>query len=169
MWRPYWLILYFLCFLTSIKAQEQPVTRARHSLSGQVVDAATRTGIAGVTVYVHDQKRGTISDQEGNFHFPDLAQGNHLIEVSHIGFGTITDTVFVNGNVIRNFLLEHSILENNEVIITGVSAATQIRKSPVPVTIVRRTELVRTVSTNLIDALSRKPGVSQLSSGPAVS
>ncbi len=163
------LIIYFLLFPTSLTALGQPGTRARHSLSGQVVDAATRTGIPGASVYVHDLKRGTVCDQEGHFHFSNLGQGNHLVEVSHIGFGTVTDTVEVNGDVVRNFSLATSILENNEVIITGVSAATEIRRSPAPVTIVRRTELVRTVSSNLIDALSRKPGVSQLSTGPAVS
>lgn len=160
--------LSFLLFLLpfSMNAQEQ---RVRNSLSGQVVDAATRAGIAGASVYVHDQKRGTVCDEEGHFHFSNLVPGNHLIEVSHVGYGTVTGNVEVNGDIVRNFTLSPAILENNEVIITGVSAATQIRRSPQPVTIVRRAELVRTVSSNLIDALSRKPGVSQLSTSPAIS
>src|SRR5688572_27186157 len=163
-----YLILLVL-FAFSARSQEQPSPRVRNSLSGQVVDAATRSGIAGATVYVHDQKRGTVCDQEGHYHLYNLPHGIHLIEVSHIGFGTLTETVEVTGDVTRNFTLTTSILENSEVIITGVSAATQIRRSPAPVTIVRRAELIRTVSSNLIDALSRKPGISQLSTSPAIS
>jgi iron complex outermembrane receptor protein len=165
-WDYKWLPFLFFLLPLSIHAQEQ---RIRNSLSGQVVDAATRSGIPGASVYIHDQKRGTVCDEAGHFHISNLAPGNHLVEVSHVGYGTITENLIVNGDVIRNFSLSHAILENNEVIITGVSAATQIRRSPAPVSIIRRTELVRTVSTNLVDALSRKPGVSQLSTGPAVS
>ncbi len=168
-WVFSYLLVSYLLLSHSLTVLAQPGSKARHSLSGQVLDAATRMGIPGASVYVHDLKRGTTCDQQGHFHFSNLGKGNHLVEVSHIGFGTVTDTVEVNGDVFRNFTLVTSILENHEVIITGVSGATQIRRSPAPVTIVRKTELVRAVSSNLIDALSRKPGVSQLSSGPAIS
>ncbi len=38
-----------------------------------------------------------------------------------------------------------------------------------PVNILKKEELMRGVSTNLIDALSKTPGVAQLSTGPAIS
>ena len=41
--------------------------------------------------------------------------------------------------------------------------------APIPITRVNKTELLSTASSNIIDALSRQPGVSQLSTGPAVS
>src|SRR5688500_8636357 len=107
-WFIHYSIFSFLLISFSINTQGQPVARARHSLSGQVVDAATRMGIPGASVYVHDLKRGTICDEQGHFHFSNLGQGNHLVEVSHIGFGTVTDTVEVNGDVVRNFSLATS-------------------------------------------------------------
>jgi iron complex outermembrane receptor protein len=55
------------------------------------------------------------------------------------------------------------------VIVTGISGSSSIRKSPVPVTRISRAELIAIPATNLIDALSHQAGISQVSTGPAIS
>ena len=54
-------------------------------------------------------------------------------------------------------------------IVTGVTNATQIKKVPFQVSVMRKDELQQTVSTNIIEAITRKAGVSSLSTGPAIS
>jgi iron complex outermembrane receptor protein len=75
----------------------------------------------------------------------------------------------LNNDTEKDFQLSSEVVENQGVIITGVSGATSIRKTPVPVTSIKRTALLQSSATNIIDALSHVPGVSQLSTGPAVS
>ncbi|HLF46279.1 MAG TPA: TonB-dependent receptor, partial [Chitinophagaceae bacterium] len=55
------------------------------------------------------------------------------------------------------------------VVITGVSNATSIQKTPVPVTVVKKAELLQTASSNIIDALSKKSGMAQSGTGPGIS
>jgi iron complex outermembrane receptor protein len=71
--------------------------------------------------------------------------------------------------VVKDFSLSPEIVERNEVVVTGVSGATQARRTPTPIDVMKRQELMQIPTTNLIDAISRKPGVAQISTGPAVS
>jgi iron complex outermembrane recepter protein len=146
-----------------------PKTSARALLTGRVTDAGTGQPLSGASVYVPDFKAGAISRADGSFTLTNIAGGRHLIEVSYVGYANYTEYVDIKGPTQKDFILSPSILENNEVVVTGVSTATQLRRSPVPVSIVKRQDLLKGVSSNLIDALGRQPGVSQLSTGPAVS
>jgi iron complex outermembrane receptor protein len=76
----------------------------------------------------------------------------------------------VNGDTQKDFALKETVVENEEVTVTGVSSATRIRQSPQPVNVIKKEELIKISSTNAIDALSKSvPGVSALSTGPAIS
>ena len=56
-----------------------------------------------------------------------------------------------------------------EVIVTGVQSATIKQKFPMPVGIFTQKDFLQNASTNVIDALSNIPGVSQIAIGPAIS
>ena len=109
------------------------------------------------------------ADNSGKFQFAQVPAGHYLIEISHIGYTSIIEHVDINNNTEKNFALQPSVLENQTVIVTGVSNATNIKKAPIPVTSLRRAELLQSSSTNIIDVLAKKPGISQLSSGPGIS
>ena len=57
----------------------------------------------------------------------------------------------------------------NEVIITGVSAATEKQKFSMPVSILTQKDFLQNASTNIIDAIAAVPGVSQITIGPVIS
>jgi len=89
--------------------------------------------------------------------------------VSYAGYSTLVLHIELNNSVERDFVLSSVVVENLGVVVTGVAGATSIRKSPVPVASIRRLALLQTPSTNIIDALTHIPGVSQVSTGPAIS
>ena len=60
-------------------------------------------------------------------------------------------------------------LNLNEVTVTGVTGDTKLKNTTTPVSIVTPQELRATASTNIIDAIARQPGVSQLSTGSSIS
>ena len=139
------------------------------SFGGKITDAKTGEPLADASIIFPDLKIGTHADNSGRFQFADVPVGHHLIEVSHVGYTSIIEHIDIDKNSEKDFALQPSILENQGVIVTGVSNATNIRKATVPVTALRRTELLQSSGTNIIDVLAKKPGVSQLSTGPGIS
>ncbi|HRQ52310.1 MAG TPA: TonB-dependent receptor plug domain-containing protein, partial [Agriterribacter sp.] len=170
------LILSVLFFLSaaSVKAQHLPhepvkTTRSGVSVSGRVSDAQTGEPLAGASVYIADAKTGAITNANGSYMIRNIAAGNYLIEVSFVGYSSITEQVQLTGDLQKNFTLLPSVLESEGITVTGVSTATKIKRTPTPVTIMSKKELTQVAATNLIDALSKSPGIAQISTGPSIS
>ncbi|MFN0083458.1 MAG: TonB-dependent receptor [Ferruginibacter sp.] len=139
------------------------------SFSGIITDAATGKPLSGVSVYISDSKAGASTDALGAFTISNIAEGSHLVEFSHIGYNTIAEQIIIKGDTKKDISLSESVVENNAVIVTGVSRASQLKKVPFQVSVMRREELQQTTSTNIIDAITRKAGVSSIATGPAIS
>jgi iron complex outermembrane receptor protein len=146
-----------------------PKTVLKGNFSGKITDAKTGKPIAAVTIYITDVKIGSASDNEGNFIINNIPDGNHLVEISHVGYTTIAESVNINGDTKKDFILTESVVENNAVIVTGVSGATQLKKVPFAVSVVRKQDFFQNTSSNIIESLTKIGGVSTLSTGPAIS
>ena len=147
----------------------QPVSILSGSLSGFVGDSASGKPISAATVYIADLKLGAIADASGQYRFSNLPSGTYLVEVHAIGYSTVTRNVTVSGTVEMDFRLLQQYFEESPVVITGLSKATQIRRSPVPIVAINHAAIVDNLSSNIIDAISKVPGVSTLTTGPNVS
>ena len=149
---------------TNISSSKEKV-----SLSGKITDEKTGEALPGASVYMADDKIGTIANTEGKYRLDNIPNGHHVVEVSYSGYSTLVVHLELNSSVEKDFALSSVIVENLGVVVTGVAGATSIRKSPVPVASIRKQALLQTPSTNIIDALTHIPGVSQVSTGPAIS
>ncbi|MBO9682461.1 MAG: TonB-dependent receptor, partial [Flavisolibacter sp.] len=142
----------------------------RTQLSGKVIDVKTGAPLPGASVILAESKIGTSADSSGNYILMNVPFGHTLIEVSYAGYKSLVEHVDVQSGVnTKNFALTPSIIENEAVTVTAVGSATSVRKAPIPVTRVNKSELLAAPSTNIIDAISRQPGISQLTTGPAIS
>ena len=139
------------------------------AFSGKITDAKTGEALPGANISFPDLKIGTHADNSGRFQFAEVPAGHYLVEVSHVGYTSIIEHIDIDKNMEKDFALQPSVLENQGVIVTGVSHATNTKKTPIPVTALRRTELLQSSSTNIIDVLAKKPGVSQMGTGPGIS
>jgi iron complex outermembrane recepter protein len=171
------LFILFVAFLvaTSLSAQDTTAPRTitqrglRNSFSGKVTDGATGLPLAGATVYFIDLKTGAATTALGSFSFNNVPTGKHLVEVSFVGYGGTSEYIDIRGQVTKDFVLTAEVVERNEVVVTGLSASTQARRTATPITTLKRQDLLRTASVNIVDAISKQPGVSQISTGPAIS
>lgn len=161
----------FIFFVNGLFAKEgdhkEPALKG--SFSGIITDKESNLPLQDVSVYFADIKIGTSSKPDGSFSISNIPAGKHLIEVSHIGYTTIAEQVEISGDTKRDYVMIKTAVENNAVVITGAGAATQLKKSPFQVSLIRHEDLLRTSSTNIIEALAKQPGVSTLSTGPAIS
>ncbi|GAA4336347.1 TonB-dependent receptor [Flaviaesturariibacter amylovorans] len=161
------LICTLTCLLfpaAAVFAQTNSVT-----LRGRITDASTGAPIPGASISFSEARIGTIADTSGYYQFRRLRTGHYLAEVSSAGYSPIVVHIDAESDLVQNFSLRPSVVENRGVIVTGVAASTSTRNAPVPVTLVRRGQLLEAASTNIIDALTRQPGVSQIGTGPAIS
>lgn len=139
------------------------------TFAGKITDAANGTAIAGASIYISDIRTGTVSDASGYFIITNIPQGIHLAEISHIGYSTIVASIEIKNDVIKDFALSESIIENNAVVVTGVTGATQLKKMPFAVGVMRRDDFFRNTNSNIIESLTKISGVSSLATGPAIS
>jgi iron complex outermembrane receptor protein len=138
-------------------------------LSGRVAEQKGNTPLPGATVYIPDLKIGVVAGANGQYQFKTLPYGNYLVEVHFTGYKTVTRNVQVKDSSAADFLLDDNVVEESAVVVTGLSKATQIKRSPVPIVSVSHAAMLRTLSTNIIDAIARIPGVNAMTTGPNVS
>lgn len=139
-------------------------------LSGKVIDAATGKPLQGAVIYIHEAKMGVTTNANGDYRTTELPSGKYLVEVSYVGFASFLETIDLQGVTMQNFSLKYAVVENEAVTVTGVVSATITRQSPQPISVVKKADLFKNPSTNIIDALSHLvPGVASLSTGLAIS
>jgi iron complex outermembrane receptor protein len=139
------------------------------SLSGKIIDKSTGSTLPGVVVYIPDLKTGAVSTIDGTYKIANLPQSKVLVQVSFLGYKTIIETIDLSQTSTKDFAMEISAKEINEVVVTGTSKATEIRKSPIPIVAIDQKHLNQNLSTNVIDAIAKLPGVNTVSTGPNVS
>lgn len=144
---------------------------AQNNLTGKVKEA-TKDSIAlpGVTIYIPDLKIGAITKADGTYSINNIPNGTFLIEVTSIGYASQMKEINLKEAATANFALHPSSVEYKEVVVTGVSSATEARSNPQSVDVVTHNDFVENSSSNLIDAISEKaPSVNGMTLGPEIS
>lgn len=155
-----------MCFQVKTFAGNQS---EKVNLKGVIKDKQTGEVIPGVTVYLPDLQKGTMTDANGSYLLHSLPKIKVVIQVSFIGYKTIVETIDLAQITEKNFEMEATATELNEVVITGQSGAMEQKRTPSPIAIVPKQLLLENSSANIIDALSMQPGVSQITTGSGIS
>jgi iron complex outermembrane receptor protein len=142
---------------------------AQNKITGKITDNITGEAIPGATVYIPELKTGTIADIKGVYKIENLPKVKVIIQVSFLGYKSVVENIDLATTTSRDFIMEQAITEMNEVVVTGSSRATEITRTPVPMITVNSRELQQNLSTNIIDAIAKLPGVSAVTTGPNVS
>ena len=142
---------------------------AQNTLTGKITDRQDSAALTSVNIYIPDLKLDAITDTSGNYTLKNIPHGTFLAVISAIGYASQTKEINVKDSAMLNFALEKSGTSLNEVIVTGVSSATEQRNDPIPMNIVNQKDLLQNSATNIIDAISISPGVSQITLGPNIS
>src|ERR1700760_524157 len=156
---------FILLLLAALSSFATPGTG---TLTGRVTDK-NNNPLPGASIYIPDLKLGVVADTNGMYKFGSLPSGRYLVEAHVIGYKTLTKTATVNGTITLDFTLSDEYVEESPVVVTGLSKATQIKRSPVPIVSVSHNYLETNISTNAIDAIAKIPGVHAVTTGPNVS
>lgn len=149
---------------SSLNAQKNQ----RYVLTGRVTDTSGAP-LAGASVYIPDIRRGSVTDSAGHYRVDGIPAGTYLVEVAFVGYRTVTRNIYFNQDKVQDFSTGISVTEENEIVITGTSKATSVKRNPVPIVSISRQFLQQNLNTNVIDAIARVPGISEVTTGPNVS
>lgn len=163
-----WIPLFLGLFVAGASLAGTPVDR-KTFLTGVVKDHGTGQTIPGAEVYFPDLHTGAVTDIDGKYTVNNLPMAKALVKVSMMGYATITETIDLAATDTRNFELSASVTEMHDVVVTGTSKATELKRDPVPTVLVGRSFLRENASSNAIETLNKVPGVSTVSTGPNVS
>jgi iron complex outermembrane recepter protein len=139
------------------------------SLTGIVTDKEGKP-VSGATVSIPDLKTGTVTDVNGKYIFTKLPTGTYLVQITYVGYGTFNKRVELSKTTQLNAQLLPSTIESAEVVVTGVSKATEIRRDPVPIVAVGKAYIeMHSAAGNVIDEIANLPGISAVTTGPNIS
>ena len=102
--------------LTPLGAQQPTGT-----ITGQVIDSATRQPLAGVNVVVEGTRLGTITRDDGTFTINGVPAGTHTVRARRIGYGSVPMVVNVSdgATVSVAFALEKRAAVLDQVVVVG--------------------------------------------------
>ncbi|HEY1005596.1 MAG TPA: TonB-dependent receptor [Sphingobacteriaceae bacterium] len=147
-----------------------PASAEMTEIQGRITDARTHEPLPGAIVSIHDLRLTALADRNGEYilkNVPD--RGRFLVEVRFLGYRTVTETIDFSTAGSHDFALQASVLEAKEVVITGSAFSSDDRKNSTSVTAMGKADLLARPANNIIDAIARMPGVSQITTGAAVS
>jgi iron complex outermembrane receptor protein len=142
---------------------------AQNSLTGTVTHREDGETVIGATVYVPELRVGATTDVTGTYRLNNLPAGTFTVQVSYVSHKTLIDRVAVSGPTTKDFVMENSAQALEEVIVSGSATKTVIKESPIPIAAISQLRLLQQSSTNLIDAVAKLPGMSQVSTGAGLS
>ena len=141
-------LITILLFLTSVLAVSQ--TKRSSMIIGRVV-SITNEPLLGATIILKNTTFGTLTDENGKYSLQKIANGNHTIMVSYIGFKTIIKNISITSRkrIKLDFVLEENPETLDEVIVKGKSKETQIETKGFAVNAVKTKEAsLRNIQTN---------------------
>lgn len=160
--------IFLLVFIQEANAQTK-----RYTITGQVTESPSGTGIPGVVVKIQNTNYAMATNGAGKFSLStDLASGTYQVVFSSIGYKSQTKAIELGANtaVTINGALVADNIGLDEVIVTGTSQGTTRKQMGSYVTSVKGDDLVKAPSGNVLTSLQGKaPGaqISQNSGDPA--
>ncbi len=141
------------------------------TIAGKVVDAKTGDPLPGANVLVQGLEVGAATNVDGFFRITNVPVGQRTVIARFIGYKSQIKTVNVSGGTVAelNFELKETVLELNEVVVTGAGVATEKRKLGNTVATINTKLIEDAPITRFSDILQgREPGVVALPSGGLV-
>ncbi len=139
------------------------------TLSGKVTDETDGSPLVGVAVYLPELKIGAMTKEDGSYVIRNLPKKKTVVQVTYLGHQTIIETVDLSLVNVKDFVMKEDNAMLDEVVLIGVTGNSLVSQTPAPVSVVSQQRLRDYSSTNIIDAIARQPGISQITTGSGIS
>lgn len=140
-----------------------------HDFKGKVIDGSTGEPMVGVSIFIPELNKGTMTDINGSFILSDLPDKKITIQFSYLGYSSeirqVNPKEHVAGIIIE---MKESALLVDEVVVSAAHVMSK-ESSPIVIEKIGRDDLLKTPAPSLMSTLTRVPGVNEISLGPGIS
>lgn len=136
----------------------------KSSLEGTVSDSKTREPVDRAVVSLSNNII-TYTNTAGQYSINGLDNGKYRVKISRLGYIPVTDTIEIIDNMQKNFTLESTPIEFDEVIVSTPRFEGYLRDSPYSVLLFSREKMEERSFESLPEALKTEPGISLISEG----
>ncbi|SHF89668.1 iron complex outermembrane recepter protein [Mariniphaga anaerophila] len=136
----------------------------KYELKGKVIDENNQA-LAGTYVMLYPIEKGSVVDKTGSFLIKDVEEGTYKIEISFIGYQTVTDSISIPEDQPYNAALKKSFLNLQEIVVTDNYAERRKREESLNTEIVNERYLRQNLGGSLMKSLERLPGVTTIDIG----
>lgn len=159
------VLLKNLYYITVIFLLVSGVVLSQTSVRGTVSDAVTNEKLSDVTIYLADLKKSVSSNDSGEFKITGLPEGHLHFQFSLLGYGNYS-IVIETDKIVEplDIKLVPSEITTEEIIITETNP-----EKPYQTDKIKAKDLQRYGFMNISEAVTKIPGVWQLSTGTGVS
>lgn len=154
-----WLLL-FLVFPLEVTANPLP-KRSDANIVGHVVEKSSGEHVAYVNIVLKGTTIGTTTDESGHYFLKNLPEGTFTMEVTTLGYKTITRQVTLKKGVTReeNFEIEEDQISLDGVVVSANRNETSRRMAPTLINVLDTRMFEVTTSPTLAEGLNFQPGV----------
>ncbi len=162
---PFTGLLYILLFLSVCTPFAAKAVPGLNDITGKVTDKATGLPIAGATVSIPDLKIATSTNANGEYTLRRLPGGEYLMQVTAIGYASVTKGIDLTGTYSVDFRLSASNYELADVVVTALGNTTTRQRAPIPITVVTHNMILQGVSNTAVDEIASQPGINETTEG----
>lgn len=138
--------------------------QAQYSFKGSVVDENDRP-LVGATVVIKALDIAEATNNKGVFFISQISTSPIEVEVSYVGYKTLTETISLEEGNSHTFQLERASVKLDDVIVSDHYAEERKKETPLNVEIVNDDYLKQNLGGSLMKSLERLPGVSTIDIG----
>ena len=163
--KKYLLVLVGLCCVLSYALAERPdypeLKKSDANIIGHVLDKKTKEHLPYITIALKGTTIGTVTDATGHYFLKNLPEGNFILEVSSVGYKTVTRNVTLKkGKTLEeDFEIEEDAIALDGVVVSANRSETTRRMAPTLVNVVDLKLFETTNSSTLSQGLNFQPGV----------
>ncbi len=144
------------------------LAQEKFTLSGTVTDSQSNETLIGVNIIIPEIQSGTITNEYG-FYSITLPKGSYKIQISYLGFKTISETISLDNDLTKNFKLNEAAESLDEVVITEDIEALNLKKPQMSVNALSINTIkqmpVVLGEVDVIKSITLLPGVSNAGEG----
>jgi len=141
---------------------------AQNEIKGTITNLNTEP-LIGAVVFLVQQNKGTVTDDQGQFILTNLPAGEIIIQVSYMGYLTHIETINMDNQPIElNIILKQATIEAPEIVVSGNFNNSQ-HENAVKIDVLKLSNISNINTPNFMEMITLVPGVDMISKGNGVS
>lgn len=147
---------------SSIHTPQNLQPSSNFELVVNVLTLKEKDAVLGATVYIPNLKKGATTGVDGKAVLENIPTGIYEIQISYVGYTTITKRVEINSNIEIDIYLEENESKLDEIVIQSTRSSRTFKRTPTRIEFIGGEELVEKTamnSTNIAMVLRESTGI----------